>query len=398
MISSWWFKLYTIPYLKRLLLLFCASLFFDFALTKTDFYFTQLVFLLPLVALFLKFRPGSFRQNLEFHKMSIPFSELRKVFIFDILITAFSLISLFILSVVISSQVGGYFSKSESQKYWELTPGIYFFYFILSLVMITSVCLLSMDKKYSFSSFQNYSPLKKFFLQITIFILTVLIFLFFIFLGFPLHLVYHFLLAFTCCGSIFFLMRAIFHTGINHAKIWHFWGYSLLGMILLSSTFYMTFLFWEKNLMDTRLSMKQRVNRFNYYSFFHSKIDLKTFKEIEPEISFGEKSLLYLKLDCDPSRLGLNYFLDDSKDQSRLIAFLRFGNPNQVFLEDLFINMKKRERFWSTLFVSDKIKYLAFRHWPKEKMIPLEIVEFKKSADLFGHSLKRKRSPANSRR
>src|SRR5690349_7154961 len=88
--NSWWLKLYTIPGIKKIAMSFLIPLSIVFCghflgVGKELMFFLHFSFIYPMLA-FGHVKSEGFVWNLEFHKMSVPLKELRKIFFLDVLI------------------------------------------------------------------------------------------------------------------------------------------------------------------------------------------------------------------------------------------------------------------------------------------------------------------------
>ncbi len=389
--KDWWFKLYTLPFLKKCSLFFGVALLLDMLLSRSSFHFSFLVLFIPLLSFTLKITPGSFRQNLEFHKSHINFLDLRKYFIFDLIISILFLLLSSVLLWSISYFFGGSVSKSPANMLWGRPLGINVFYaFILSAILMW-VGFISNDERYIFIGTKNRTPLRKFFLLMLIWVLWPLFIIVFGVFSFQVELSNFLLVASVCLGAIFFYLRAFFHLTRPVSTFFQILGYVFLGFFFLFFLYGLTFMIFENKLFDKDASFIERKNYLKFYAPLITSIDQELFLSLEKKISDSERLTLYSKVDFNPSRLGLRYFLSPSKNQHRLITFLRYGKPDMNFLESLFIDIEARPDFWQKTGTQSFILYLAFKRWPKNIKIPPSKLTLKMKADDYRKSLNHSR-------
>jgi hypothetical protein len=106
---KWWLKLYTIPTVQAFTKWFGLSVFLDYGLMlligQTELSFAA--YIIPFWAVSSGANEKSFRTNLEFHKMSVPFKELKKAFYTHLTIVFFSIVITSAIGLMISSVFGG---------------------------------------------------------------------------------------------------------------------------------------------------------------------------------------------------------------------------------------------------------------------------------------------------
>jgi hypothetical protein len=401
MAKSWWFSLYTFPILKKALLFFLIGLFVDISLTKAEYYFSFMAYVIPLFAVNLKMRPGSFRSNLEFHKAHIEFKKLKRFFILDLLITNIFWIALFILSIYVSFNLGGFFSTPRANYLFSQIIGIKFVYLFVIFVILSWMGILSGDRKYIFFGLKHRTPFKKFLFLVSFWVLGISCLILSIYFNFEIDLANYLFIASVCLGSIFFHFRAFFHKGPEKSSILHCLFFSLIGLVISSLFYFSTFVLSNLNINDLRLTHNERIDYFKFYYPLISKINRDDFLVLEKYLPKEERYLVYKKVSFNPSQLGLAYFMDDSKNQNRLISLLRYGKPNHEFLHSLLMDFDQRVNFWNKVGASDEILYLCFHRWPQNKVIPVKVEALKLRADTFKKEFEAnrfKRKPATLRR
>lgn len=393
-LQSWWFQLYTRPFLIRLLQFFGATLTFDIVLSYGG-YSSKFVYLLPLVALVNKFTPGSFRENIEFHKMNVPFAILRKNFLADIATTALAYLVLFGLTGGLSRLAGGFFSTEAASPFLELTKGMILYYTLAFCIAIFWVCFIAVDKKYVFYGIKHRTFVQTVFFAVPIWIVCLIQMMVALYLGFSVELSYTFMLGSVFFGSSIFFLKAIFHKGPTHASLWNWMKHYGFGTATVAVIFFLAALLGRKDVLDENLNIAQRVNSFRFYGHFSPYIDRKTFALIEPELDLTDRDLIYKHVAFDPSGLGLGFFLDDSREQTRLMAFLDFGRPSVDFLLSLYSHMGSHPEHWDKVPAAEWVRHKAFHRWPKDRPLPEKYLAEKKKADDFAELRKLKRGVAS---
>lgn len=394
MLHSWWFRLYTWPFMVRLLQFFGVTLALDLLLTYGE-YNSMLVYLLPLAALVNKFTPGSFRENIEFHKMSVPFTTLRRNFLTDIAITAGAYLSLFMSFGIFSRFAGGFFSTENAGIFLDQRPGIIFFYSLAFCIGISWVCFIAVDKKYVFYGLKHRTFAQKVFFFFPIWLLCLFQMMAGLMLEWGVELSYTYLLGVIFSGSSLFFLKAIFHRGPTHATLWNWLKHYTLGNAMMASIFGISAFIGREDVLDENLSVEQRISSIKFYGRFSPKIDRATFFVIEPRLDLRDRDFLYGHLGFRASSIPLTYFMNDTKEHYRLMAYLDRGYPSADFLMSLYSHMKSQGSYWNKVPNAEWVRQKAFHRWPKNRILPVEFLAEKKKADDFAELRKIKRGVAS---
>jgi hypothetical protein len=396
MIESWWFRLYTRPFLKRVVLLFSLAVVADLILTSMGHWANNYVYFLPVLALPMKNRPDSFRANLEFHKMHVAFSELRKAFLTDIFFTCISFLLLYSLVILISTLGGGLFSTPAIHSFLNLTPSLMLYLTSILLILITWICILDIKKKYIFRVAKSRSFFRNTFLYCLI---GLACFILFIILGgglgFMLKACLAFIIASRVIASVVFFVKAIFHQSPPHATLGSWFKHVTIGGFAMSVLFISCLLLGRNDVLNQKLANASRINSFEFFGILNPVLDIEAFKIIEPSQDSLRGGFVYSNLDFDPSALGLFYFLSDDEDTKRLTNFLQDGKPSTVFLESLLEHMSENPQTWTKESSAEYVRNLAFKRWPSETPIPDKYLAEKKKSDDFAELRKHKREVAS---
>lgn len=399
MTGIWWFRIYTLPFLKLLSGLFAFVIIADFILPFAGFHNVYLIFGIPFLALFKKFTPGSFRENIEFHKMNVPFSELRKAFLSDIFITIASYFVFSALAVFISWFFGGFFSRPYSDIFWNYTFAMFFYFSFFFCFLVSWACFTSVDKRYLFYNVRNKTSFKFFLHSGSIWMTCMFLIVAAVLVGLTPEVGYTHVLGSVVSATTLFILRAMFHKGPAEATLFKWFQYFAVGNMLFVSAFGVSCLLGRSDVFNSDLTVEARSHSFEFYGVLGPRLDKKTFKLIEPRLNHGNFALtgIYQRLDFDPSELGLSYFLDKSGDQHRLISFLNLGKPSPEFLMKLYSDLESNLWFWDKVKTTEVIRQLAFHRWPEKRPLPEKFLAEKKKASDFAELNKRKRSLASGR-
>ncbi len=388
--SCWWFRLYTLAYLRMLGLSTLAALLLDLALSRIAPDYAFMAFFVPLTSLITKFTPGSFRENIEFHKMNVPFRDLRRAFLIDVFLTGCSMVSVLGLCLL-ASHCFGLLSYGGPSLFSDLTLSMLMYYVLAAFLAVCWVCFIAVDRRYVFYGLKHRSFWGKVFFAGPIWMICFVIMVSGVLLHFEVLQSYVHLAGAMMMASVIFTYRGIFHKGPTHTGLWGWIKHYTLGNVIMASLFAMALLLGKSDAFDKDLSMQQRTASLRFYSYFGPRINKEAFVVFAGTYP---AAVLYSKLDFDPSELGVKFFLDG--DQGNLLEFMRRGRPGPGFLMSLYADMVSHPEHWSKLEMAEEIKYHAFHHWPKNKVLPEHYLAEKKKSDEL-QELRKKRHPASGR-
>jgi hypothetical protein len=367
---KWWLKLYTLNTVLTFSKWLGLSWILDYALTYADGVEAIVglgVYAIPLWATYTGFNEGSFRANLEFHKMSVPFKELKKAFYTHLLLVFTFLVIAMLVSVGVSNLFGGVFSRMPYLSVSQcLLMGTFAF---ICFLYANSFHRATMDKYAFYDS--KISLVKKFFRLILSFVAG---FIFFAFTTeFAFEIASPMLMVPVMLGATYYYSRSLFHQSPARAGMKQFFGYTSLGAIGALAIFF-TFAFMGRNdFQKEQLSSADRLNLILFWRPMTPEIDKELFVEIEPTLK--DDSLAVVSLYRAISHKEMNSipftFFIDAENPARLEAYLKLGNPDAKNLAGLLDHMESKKEFWEKSYKKqDLYKSWINQNWPPKEKFP----------------------------
>lgn len=402
MINKWWFRLYTKDYLLALLKLTGTCVLVDQLMTNFAGGFKGLaVFLVtfPFVLLFMKNLGGSLRGNIEFHKMSVPFPELKAALFKDIAISILatfgSSLSIILLSVLFN---GIYSSNIGDGLFRMINPGMMAFGATLALMNACYVLIINKDRKYLMIE-RSTSRVTNFINSAGISLLALLFFIVIVSL-IPSSQVTMFIIPSSIfIGALLFHQKAIFNQYKPQGKLKDFAKFWAKGAMVCCSIYFLCLLISRHDVLNENLHGMQRASSFEFNSRYNPEIDFETFKAIERYVSWDSKRELYEGIAFNPSTLGLEYYLDNDKYALRLNQLLNYSKPTPEFLLTLYDHFEKKPEYWKEKKQFPQLQYMAFSKWPKNEVLPDKYIVAKQtSRELFKQEKENIKARAKARR
>lgn len=399
MINQWWFRLYTQRYLVSILkttfiLIFIEQIILYFARPLSGFYLLAPIF--SFIVLITRAQLGSLRSNIEFHKMSVPFKDLRKALILDTLILIIGIMTSLILVLSCSYFSGGVFKNIFEEDFVSFPHLIYYGMHLVAVMFW--YFLIHKDSKYQVLTSES-SLLKKI-LRFGLFTgLTLMYSPILIFSSIDINVFTLLTMLSFGMGSIIFQLKAIFHIEkpLGGTKI--FLKYGLYGHVVAYSLFFITVLISRNDVLNPELSPALRVRSFTFCPACSPNIDQHTFRAIDKHIDFSNRGLLYSKLDFNPYSLGVEYWIGGDKDAYRLQNLLYHKPPTKQFLISLYDHFETYPNFWANNPQLNLLKYLSYQKWPKGEKLPERFLAAQLSSkELFEQEQKKFVSERKARR
>jgi len=374
---NWWFRLYLFPFFKKTITFYSITLFSDFILSKYNSNVSSLAYLIPFYVFRMRFMPGSFSANLEFHKSNINFRKLRLIYISDILLSPFFWLIFFYISALISRYFSGFLSTTYASFFWEMSNVQFLLLSFFLFVILVGTSFIVLGFKYTFLGIKHRTFFMAFVTMMPIIFFSFFSLFLIVFFGVEFYLVMLWTASSLSLASIIFKLRAFFHQANFKSTVFQVYSYTIGSMFVLFFAFYLAFISERQVLYSSNVDKTIKIRIYKFYVPFVSNISFDLYKDLEKHLEFRDKIYLYQKLSFDPSKLGLNFFLDDSKEQKRLQAFLRFGKPNKEFLTNLFHHIDDKKDFWRTKNSQTQILNIVFYRWPKNEKMPEILSDFK---------------------
>lgn len=374
--NKWWFRLYTVTFLKNMGKLTGGIVALNFLLLMVDSPFTNICFLLSLVPfayLIIANSVGSFRSNVEFHKMSIPFPELKKAMYSDIFIKTLSTVAC--AGVIFLSTMS--FTSMNMSKVFDnfmfFTPTQFAFYIVC--YFISNFYILSLNKDRKYRAMEQSTSLWKFLVRtVAGSVLSGIFMAAMIYAGFPVTMIMVIGALSISAGLLYFHSRAIFNQLPPVSRFRDSLKYVSVGSVFCL-TLYMGFIFIGRDeVFNEKYNGLQRSSSFNFSGPFAPMIDKETFVAIEKYMDVESYEMLYSRVDFQAESLGLEYFVDQHGSNERLQAYISYGKPTPEFMMRLYDHFEDNKEFWETKPGSVYFKVWAYDRFPVKKGLPEQYV------------------------
>ncbi len=391
---KWWLKLYTVPTVKAFTKWLGLSLLLDYLLVvllgPSDL--SVAVYFLPFWAVGMGSNEKSFRANLEFHKMSIPFKELKKAFYTHLTIVFWFIVFSLWIGLMISGQFGGLVTMlpylSFSQYTLFLIVGYFLFFYLNSLNRA------SIDKYAFYDS--KISIFKKIFRMFFMVLFGSCLFFLCAILHISAKVIMYGMIVPILIGTAFYYSRSLFHQAPPRAGMKHYFGYSGLGYVACMSLFFLLAFVGRNDFENKNLSSVDRLHLNLFWQPVSASLDKDLFMELEPGIQ-GDSDLLALYSAINTKKLNqipASFFIDAENPQ-RLHSYLLFGQPNAENLTLLLDHMESKKDFWEKSYKEhDKLKYIVLQRWPADTNFPERHI----AARVKWQEMKAKESKAGAQR
>ncbi len=373
--NKWWFRLYTLSYLKTMGKLTGGIIALNFLLLMVDSPFANICLLLSLVPfgyLIITNSIGSFRSNIEFHKMSIPYPKLKRALYTDIFIKITTAlicagVILFATLSFTSINVG-----SALNTFIFFTPTQFAFYVVS--YFIGNFYILSLNKDRKYKAMDQSKSFWKFVVRATVGTFVGGLFMAaMLFSGFSTIMIVAIGGLSMSAGLLYFHSRAIFNQLPQVSRFRDSLKYVTGGAVVCMSL-YLGFIFIGRNeVFNENYNGLQRSSSFIFSGPFAPMIDKETFVAIEKYMDFESYSTFYSKVDFQVESLGLDYFLDQGSNE-RLRAYITYGKPTPEFMTRLYDHFEENKQYWDDKPSSIFFKVWAFNQYPVKKGLPEQYV------------------------
>lgn len=387
--STWWFQLYTLPMIKRVLksivLIMIADQISVRILPRELHLIASMAILVPL---FLEFNSLSKTENVEFHKMNVPFGKLKSYFLLDIFFEVLFVVISAMAIIVFSSENAGLFQKNSDQLidlnlnelFFFLTCGVGFF-----------ISMKKIHRKYIFLKFSNSKIVNHIIGIVSFTIVNIVIALFEMFQIMHLLPVMGILTLTISLASFSFGYRATFHLYPQKANL-KIYLQELSKGLAVAGIFYVCCVFLGRDQVNQAyLPPLKRISNLYFNGPLNPPLTPETFETLEPKANASVK-FLYDHLDFEPSTFGIHHFIQKDHKEMRLGKFLKFGKPSREFLISLYENFSTETAYWQKVESRDAIIYLSYAAWPSDQVLPEKYLALRTtSEELF------KRKPASTK-
>jgi hypothetical protein len=366
--TPWWFRLYTLHTLKFFAKVTACQFVLYYILDSLGGTFAQmagLVILLAPLCYFISHVSSHFRTNIEFHKMSIPFPELKRAFFLDIAVKQIVFAVLFLVNLYIAIRISG--GMKLAGEFMILTPSQLLYYVPMYFIGTASVMTFYKESKYLF-----YQKHRLVIVNLGLFAITFafvgLLFIGLTEIGYTVPMIAAFGVSAITTGVLLFRSKAIFHQFRPVGRIRDAALFTTYGTAICLA-FYLLAVFTGRNdVLSTEYSDNQRASSLTFSGPFAPPIDKETFVAIERVLSPEDYPLLYKKTDFPVASLGLEYFLDNDPQCKRLKSVLTYTKPEPTFLAALYDHFDNNPEYWKEKWGPLTFKAFAYSQWPAKTL------------------------------
>lgn len=372
--KNWWLKLYTIPTLKRMLFLnaLCvgADIFFTF-FGFADFELVAVMYFVPIIYLWAKEMQQGFVRNLPFHKITLPFPEIKRA-----LICHYSIVvpTTFIMASILcsaSEALGG------SAPGFKSLPAFSTFLTISLLVVVLTFSLLVASK-----NFHNIKIKIKANIIVQI-LFGVMGYFMIMLLGALLMIakfdinIFMFIVGFgVILAAGLYKWRAMFHFVPAQITKKLAIKYYSAGMLCTFVMFCLLALVGRNDHQNYDFAAEERAARFMFWQPFSGSLDQTTFQELEPHVGAIYIEEFYALAPKNISEIPIQNFID-AKNPNRVMWFVAFGKPSKKNLEFMASHLERNKAQWEKIDPKQKVAHVLASNWPKGMPVPDSLVEFK---------------------
>jgi hypothetical protein len=380
---NWWLKLYTIPGLKKLalpvvlvFLLHVAMVLFAPKFMFLAFYANGFIWWAHH-----KSRPMSFAANIEFHKMHIPFTQLRPALYKDMSIKALVLASVFLTHILIALSFG----KGMEQLPYEVMAPMFIMSAFSEFFVFANASSLTKLPRYRLMgadvSFFKRILTKGFFAGVGFL-------MFFFCMVNQINPFYLMALGLVSClmGYSLFWYRSVFHQEIAQGRPKTFFKYNGLGLASMSLLYILMAVGSASLINSSWVPSTIRLVSLQMSGEFGPKLDPQTARELlavsHSDIPFAES--LILSQTEGAGDLPLTFFYP-SPSPDNLLSFIRYTKPSR---ENRELALRALRTGKLGKYHSEALTWYLTAKWPGNEKVPEELVAAK---------LKAKNLPENTR-
>lgn len=366
--TAWWFRLYTLHTLKFFAKVTACQFALYFILASLGGMFAQMsgfvVFLAPIVY-FMNHTTNHFRMNIEFHKMSIPFPQLKRAFFFDIAIKQSVFAVLFLINLYIAIKVSG--GMKLASEFMILTPSQLLYYVPAYFLGSASVMTFYKETKYLFIQ-KHRLAIVNLSLFLVVMVAGGLLVSMLVGMGYQVPMIAGFSVSAITTGVLLFRSKAIFHQFRPVGRIRDGFRFSVYGTAICFCFYFLAIVIGRNDVLETKYSDMQRASSLTFSGPFAPEIDKETFVAIERVLGPEEHGLLYSKADFPVASLGLEFFLDNDPYNRRLKSVLTYSKPEPTFLTALYDHFDNNPEYWKEKYGPLNFKVFAYSKWPAKSL------------------------------
>jgi hypothetical protein len=370
--KNWWLRLYTIPSLlitvRTTAILFAIAVLINFSFPDYLFAVSWLSCLIPFAHKHTK--ENCLSGNVEFHKLHIPYQDLKSAVIKDSLITAFS-IFLGCFICIYFAYVNGAFAGEDPVISIFAPLWIQF----IMIIQITSVNPV-VNGKFSYT-IVDFTKVNRFifyvlvtFVGLGMFLLSLLP----VFAGVnPLYT-----LVILMIGLMFqysrFTYGAVFHQEKNIGTLKCFWSYLGKGTLNGVGLYLLAAVISFPLVNSTSLNNEIRFSALNILGMLNPELDVEIAKELIKQNRYDSQRQKMVYANAPGiNQVPISEILDKPR-MSEYVAYLEnVENPSLENLNYILANPIKRNEINGYLF--SEFNKLVVEKWPKNKKFPEHLLD-----------------------
>lgn len=372
---KWWLKLYTIPSIISFSKWLGLTLTVDLVLFHLLGFRTlnPMLYFFPIFMLAHTSTKTSFRANLEFHKMSVPFPVLKKAFY-----THLSMLFVFIVLAMLMAR----FLSELFGTVWLLIPSFTFSsYAFFGIAAYVGLIYFNSFTKAGTEKYGFWNTRASYFQRL---LQGVLAFIFFVGLIFVLLMIgisaqaEIFLIPFSIIvGAVLFYSRSLFHQTAFRASKKQYFGYWSTGLGVCLSLFFFFAYIGKDDYQNKSLSIDERVKLFFFWQPMSPDLDKDLFVEFEPNVK--DPMLLMELYDTLPAKelneISVSHFISPTQPW-RLNQYIMSGKVNGTNLATLLDHMKDKPEWWIKHYKNpQQIQNAIVLKWPKQEPFPEHLLK-----------------------
>ena len=371
--KKWWLRLYTFPaileVLKASIIPFVVNLALAFLMPKLMM-IGQLFYLYPLMVIF-KNQKSTFSQNIDLHKVNIPYAVLRKAYFLDACLQSGAYLFIMYLSIYVPTLC----HDEESYVLTSILDGTFSFNLLMFISAFLVLGFFNLGASVRLAGKKAKLDQNGYF-QVALFLFLIgLYYLASLLIGRESQTSIMYLLFMSLfCGSFFYLFYMQFGKNVIDHVIKRYFAQVSLGFIFSLTLFYAFSFSANQEVHNASLGMKERFVTFSFWPRQINPLDVKTVKGFLEIAPFDSDKVLSR---ANPSIYQYpveQIFL--KKDFKMYISYLRHGKVTKRNLS--YLTQISSAPIYNHEFVNadyyPSFKKKLTRLYPKAKDLPEALV------------------------
>lgn len=374
--KNWWLKLYTIPALKKLMLANALIVGFDiivsfFGIDEAEF--VALAYFTPFFFVWIVEVNSGMVRNLPFHKMTMPFPDIRKALLchYGILIPTVITIQLCICAA--SEAFGGAAKNLASVPLPTTFLGLLFF------LVVCSSLLLALSKPFTEVLYRlkkgNFIINFLFSMMLgTVFMFLLTVIMVVTNIGPEIAMFVAGLGIMGACAT--YKWRGMFHFVPKQLSKKSLLKYNVVGTLASFMVYFLLAFIGRGEHLDLDLTPQERAVRLTLWRPMIDSIDLATFQDLEPHIGPLEIQDFYKMAPKSIGSIPIERFID-AKNPHRVQFFIIYGKPSPKNFQAMASHLIRHKDKWQKIDPKNHTGLLLAKMWPKGVEAPEGFAEFR---------------------